>query len=89
MTKLFSQRYGYTSLADAIIREDMTESIQNAICNCYDKLPDASIPDPDEEGYVGVKDALTEYLWCNFLLIKMLIVISIELLYFILYYYLN
>ena len=67
MTKLFSQRYGYTSLADVIIREDMTESIQNAICNCYDKLPDASIPDPDEEGYVGVKDALTEYLWCNFL----------------------
>lgn len=67
MTKLFSQRYGYTSLADAIIREDMTESIQNAICNCYDKLPDASIPDPDEEGYVGVKEALTEYLWCNFL----------------------
>ena len=66
MAKLFSQRYGYTSLADAIIREDMTESIQNAICNCYDKLPDASIPDPDEEGYVGVKDALTEYLWCNF-----------------------
>ncbi len=67
MTKLFSQRYGYTSLADAIIREDMTESIQNAICNCYDKLPDTSIPDPDEEGYVGVKEALTEYLWCNFL----------------------
>lgn len=67
MTKLFSQRYGYTSLADVIIREDMPESIQNAICNCYDKLPDASIPDPDVEGYVGVKNALTEYLWCNFL----------------------
>ena len=67
MTKLFSQRYGYTSLADVIIREDMPESIQNAICNCYDKMTDVDIPDPDVEGYVGVKNALTEYLWCNFL----------------------
>lgn len=67
MTKPFSQRYGYTSLADVIIREDMPESIQNAICNCYDKMTDVDIPDPDVEGYVGVKKALTEYLWCNFL----------------------
>jgi len=67
MTKPFSQRYGYTSLADVIIREDMPESIQNAICNCYDKMTDVDIPDPDVEGYVGVKNALTEYLWCNFL----------------------
>ncbi len=67
MTKPFSQRYGYTSLVDVIIREDMPESIQNAICNCYDKIPDANIPDHDVGGYVGVKNALTEYLWCNFL----------------------
>ena len=67
MTKLFSQRYGYTSLEDVIIREDMPEAIQNAICNCYDKMPDTSIPDFDVEGYVGVKEALSEYLWCNFL----------------------
>lgn len=67
MTKSFSQRYGYTSLANVIIREDMPESIQNAICNCYDKMPDANIPDHDVGGYVGVKNALTEYLWCNFL----------------------
>lgn len=67
MTKPFSQRYEYTSLADVIIREDMPESIQNAICNCYDKMPDANIPDHDVGGCVGVKNALTEYLWCNFL----------------------
>ena len=54
-------------MADVIIREDMPESIQNAICNCYDKMTDVDIPDPDVEGYVGVKNALTEYLWCNFL----------------------
>ncbi|MBO7468993.1 MAG: hypothetical protein J6T81_02570 [Bacteroidales bacterium] len=67
MTKPFSQRYGYTSLADVMIREDMPEAIQNAICNCYDKMPDANIPDHDVGGYVGIKNALTEYLWCNFL----------------------
>lgn len=34
--QLFSQRYGYTIVEDVIIREKMTEEIQNAICNCYD-----------------------------------------------------
>ena len=37
--KLFSERYGYTHPSDVIIRERITPEIQNAICNCYDKLP--------------------------------------------------
>lgn len=65
MTKLFSQRYGYTSLADVIIREDMPESIQNAICNCYDKMPDTNVTEID--GCVGVKTLLNEHLWIYFL----------------------
>lgn len=36
---LFSERYGYTKPADVIIRERITPEIQNAICSCYDKLP--------------------------------------------------
>ncbi len=35
---LFSDRYGYTKPSDVIIREKITPEIQNAICNCYDKL---------------------------------------------------
>ena len=37
---LFSERYGYTKASDVIIREKITPEIQNAICSCYDKLPD-------------------------------------------------
>lgn len=35
---LFSERYGYTKPSDVIIREQITPEIQNAICNCFDKL---------------------------------------------------
>ena len=65
MTKQFSQRYGYTSLEDVIIREDMPEAIQNAICNCYDRLPDANLL--EEDGNVSLKYSLSEYLWICFL----------------------
>lgn len=34
----FSERYGYEKLSDMIIRERITIDIQNAICNCYEKL---------------------------------------------------
>lgn len=36
----FSERYGYTRPSDVIIREKITEDIQNAICSCYDRLRD-------------------------------------------------
>lgn len=38
--KLFSERYGYTKPSDVIIREKITPEIQNAICSCFDKLPE-------------------------------------------------
>lgn len=31
---LFSQRYGYTPVDNAFVREGITEAIENAICNC-------------------------------------------------------
>jgi len=37
---LFSERYNYTKASDVIIREKITPEIQNAICSCYDRLPD-------------------------------------------------
>lgn len=65
MTELFSQRYGYTSLEDVVIREDMPESIQNAICNCYDRFPEASLQ--EEDGFISLKYSLSEFLWTYFL----------------------
>lgn len=38
--KLFSERYGYTKPSDIIIREEITPEIRNAICSCFDKLPE-------------------------------------------------
>jgi len=65
MTKLFSQRYGYTSLEDIVIRENMPEAIQNAIINWYDMLPDITIY--NKEGPSSIKAELEEYLWSKFL----------------------
>lgn len=65
---LFSERYGYTKASDVIIREKITPEIQNAICSCYDKLPDLF-----NEVIVYYQDAkaeyknLEEYLWVYFL----------------------
>lgn len=36
----FSERYGYTKASDIIIREYITPEIQNAICTCFDRLPE-------------------------------------------------
>ncbi len=35
----FSTRYGYTKPSDVLIRETITPEIENAICTCYDELP--------------------------------------------------
>lgn len=61
---LFSDRYGYTSLSDAIIRETITREIENGLCSCYDMLKDSlSHFDYHDETY---RD-LELYLWTNFL----------------------
>ena len=36
----FSERYGYTKASDIIIREYITPEIHNAICTCFDRLPE-------------------------------------------------
>lgn len=65
---LFSERYGYTKASDVIIREQITKEIQNAICSCYDKLPDLF-----SEVTASYQDAkakyrnLEQYLWVYFL----------------------
>ncbi len=62
----FSERYGYTRLSDVIIRENITEEIQNAICSCYDRLRDgfySSIGFNETSLY----KKLEKYLWVYFL----------------------
>lgn len=63
---LFSERYGYTKPSDVIIRERITPEIQNAICSCYDKLPEFFM----DSGYMPEGKAYMEmekYLWTYFL----------------------
>lgn len=63
--KLFSERYNYTKASDVIVREQITEPIQNAICTCYDKLENtlrfASI------NHVDLYTEMEKYLWVYFL----------------------
>lgn len=65
---LFSERYGYTKASDVIIREQITKEIQNAICSCYDKLPDlfSEVTDSYQDAKAEYKN-LEEYLWVYFL----------------------
>lgn len=54
----FSERYGYVMPSKVIIREEITEEIENAICSVYDKL---------KQSDKLVYDKVEEYLWCEFL----------------------
>ncbi len=64
--KLFSERYNYTKVSDVIIREEITPEIQNAICSCYDRLPDLF-----QQLYIRHSNnyyiELEKYLWIYFL----------------------
>ena len=64
---LFSERYGYTKPSDVIIRERITPEIQNAICSCYDKLPnffiDSGLYRYNDDPYMQME----QYLWTYFL----------------------
>ena len=65
---LFSERYGYTKASDVIIREQITKEIQNAICSCYDKLPDlfSEVTDSYQDAKAKYRH-LEQYLWVYFL----------------------
>jgi len=60
----FSERYGYIK-SEAIIREQITPEIQNAICNCYEDLEDSLrlISSINENLY----NELEKYIWTYFL----------------------
>lgn len=62
---LFSERYGYTKPADVLIREKITEEIENALCSCYDMLNDHI------RRHMSYKDETYKemelFLWMNFL----------------------
>ena len=61
---LFSERYGYVSVSDVIIREKITPEIQNAICSCFDRLEQIMIDNTyDDRAYMK----LEKYLWVFFL----------------------
>ena len=61
--KLFSERMGYTVADDAIVRERITEGIENGICNCCDSFKE------NLEKYNGdyLYTAMEKYLWQFFL----------------------
>lgn len=61
---LFSQRYGYIKPAEAFIREQMTEEIQNAICTVFDLL-DHELPGDANQPFSF--ERLEWSVWCNFL----------------------
>lgn len=54
----FSERYGYKEPSKVIIREEITDEIENAICSVYDRL---------KRSNKLVFDKVEEYLWCEFL----------------------
>ena len=63
---LFSERYGYTKPSEVLIRETMTEEMENALCTCYDVLADSL----SRGGYSYNNETYKEmelFLWTDFL----------------------
>ena len=46
MTSIFSERYGYVIPKNAILREDMPESVENSLCTLFDKWGEGGFPIP-------------------------------------------
>lgn len=63
----FSERYGYVKPSEVLIRKDMPDSIQNAICTCFDELKNflKSQMGDDIRGFMEYRE-LEKYLWVNF-----------------------
>jgi hypothetical protein len=61
--KRFSERYGFVKPSTVLIRGELTEEIQNAICTVYDTLRQMS---PQFNLY-DLYQKMEEYLWCCFL----------------------
>jgi hypothetical protein len=63
--RLFSEKYGYTHPSNVIIREQITPEIQNAICSCYDRLPNIFNKIYSDGDYCYTE--LQRYIWTKFL----------------------
>lgn len=63
----FSERYGYVKPSEILIRENMPDSNQNAICTCFDELQNflKSQMGDDIRGFMEYRK-LEEYLWVYF-----------------------
>lgn len=62
---LFSERYGYTKASDVLIREKMTEAIENALCSGFDLLEESLKKIDCSNNGPFVRMEL--FLWTNFL----------------------
>ena len=62
---LFSERYGYTKPAEVLVRETMTEEIENALCSCYDRLEYHIIRSSSYNN--ELYEEMELFLWTNFL----------------------
>lgn len=72
MKGLFSDRYGYTSPQNTLIRERLDEDIINALCTCYDVLEESLEEyDNNRKVYGQLRQytylELEEAVWCFFL----------------------
>lgn len=68
MKGLFSDRYGYTSPRDSLIRERLDEDIINALCTCYDILKESLDEyDRDNRNHRSTYLDFEEFVWCYFL----------------------
>ena len=68
MKGLFSDRYGYTSPRDSLIRERLDEDIINALCTCYDILKESLDEyDRDNRNHRSTYLDFEESVWCYFL----------------------
>lgn len=66
----FSERYGYTKPSNIIIRERITEEIQNAICNCLEQLNSDLRENHSGYSYSFSSEPyalMEEYVWMYFL----------------------
>lgn len=66
MTRLlFSQRNGYESVENLLVRERVTRELKNAICNCYDVFRETLHRDISIQG--DIYQEMEMYLWRYFL----------------------
>ena len=64
---LFSERYGYMKPPEVIIRGEITEEIENAICSAYDYLKEWMNDIDDHAEYDHYYNEMGVFLWTQFL----------------------